>query len=61
MSKIKLTNGTKIEIKWNEGTASSSGKILYHNGDVYLGEIKNFKKHGNGQLIMKTKNLLYIG
>ena len=37
------------------------GKILYKNGDIYIGKIYNFKKHGSGTLTMPRNNRKYVG
>lgn len=36
------------------------GEIMYDNGDLYRGQIKRYKKHGFGELLMKNGDK-YIG
>ena len=32
------------------------GEIIYDNGDIYRGQIVNYKKHGEGELLMTNGN-----
>ena len=57
-----IGNGKLIHNKFNltiEGTFKNdfdkgNGKIIYNNGDVYIGEFENFKKNGEGDLTYKN-------
>tara|TARA_Y200000002_G_C22681415_1_gene664214 strand:+ start:284 stop:1867 length:1584 start_codon:yes stop_codon:yes gene_type:complete len=42
-----------IESKWLEDVENNSCKIYYNDGSKYIGEVKDHKKHGKGELFLK--------
>jgi hypothetical protein len=45
---IKLKDGQVIFGTWLNGDLQGDAKIVYPNGDIYCGDIKNNVKHGKG-------------
>ena len=45
---------------FSNGVMSKKAEIYYKNGDVYKGEVSNYKKDGYGELKLKNGNR-YVG
>ena len=51
---LTLTDGNIYEGVFEEGRCAKFGKLIYRDGSTYLGEMKDFKRHGNGIYIKST-------
>lgn len=51
---LVLPNNKKYEGEWVEGNLIGEAKITYSNGDIYLGSIYNYEKHGKGYLYFNS-------
>lgn len=51
---LTLPNRKMFSGDWFENQLSGKVEIKYPSGDVYYGEIKDFKKHGKGYLFFKN-------
>jgi len=43
------------------GEYSGNGKIIYKSGEIYIGEVENSKRHGNGSMYLSNGKYLYNG
>jgi hypothetical protein len=57
---LKCPDGKKITAVWSKDQILDKAEVEYPTGDIYYGELRNFKKHGQGYLFFKNGNK-YIG
>lgn len=45
---------------WKNGNFHGNAKIMYPSADIYIGEVKDYDRHGKGTLILKNGEK-YVG
>jgi hypothetical protein len=56
----KLKDGKVVFGKWFNGALVSHAKIVYPSGHIYIGEVKDYIRHGKGALMLKNGEK-YVG
>ena len=56
----KLPDGRVVFGVWHNGTLTGNAKIIYPTSGVYEGQVKNYVRHGAGELRLKNGEK-YVG
>lgn len=56
----KLPDGRVVFGIWKNGKLTGNAKIMYPSADVYIGEVKDYDRHGAGILTLKNGEK-YVG
>lgn len=47
--------------KWENGTVEGTAKVVYHSGNRYVGDIKDYQRCGEGTFFFKRNSYKYEG
>jgi hypothetical protein len=56
----KLKDGRVVFGAWKNGNFHGKAKIVYPSADIYIGEVKDYDRHGRGALLLKNGEK-YVG
>lgn len=49
-----MADGKVVFGKWKNGIFVGNARIIYPSENIYIGEVKEYTRHGRGLLIFKT-------